>query len=98
MKLPLIVAAGLLSAGMMATSANAAAVSFAKDLAADAPRPAAEQVHFRHSSCQLGAGGWHYHFRGDRRSCGRRPGLRFWTWRCEGPRCDWWHNRDRRWR
>lgn len=97
MKLTLF-AVATLAAGAWTMPANAASFGFAKDTAADPAQPMAEQVHFRHSSCQLGEGGWHYHFRGDRRSCFRRPGIRYWTWRCEGPRCDWFHSRDRRWR
>ena len=44
--------------------------------------------------------GWHY-MRGDRRTTCRpaRPseGARFYGWRCEGPRCGWWHRNERRW-
>ena len=37
--------------------------------------------------------------RGNRRSTCRpvRPSGRDWGWRCEGPRCGWWHRHDRRW-
>jgi len=93
-----LLAAAALAAGAWTMPANAAAVGFAKGVAAGTADPIVEKVHFRHRSCQLGVGGWHYHVRGDRRSCFRRPGIRFWTWRCEGPRCDWYHSRDRRWR
>jgi hypothetical protein len=42
--------------------------------------------------------GWHY-MRGERRVTCRpvRPKGAFWGWRCEGPRCGWWHRNDRRW-
>jgi hypothetical protein len=42
--------------------------------------------------------GWH-HMRGTRRVVCKpvRPRGAFWGWRCEGPRCGWWHRNDRRW-
>ena len=42
--------------------------------------------------------GWHY-MRGSRRIVCRpaRPSGRLWGWRCEGPRCGWWHRNERRW-
>jgi len=42
--------------------------------------------------------GWHY-MRGTRRVVCRpaRPQGAFWGWKCEGPRCGWWHRNDRRW-
>ena len=42
--------------------------------------------------------GWH-HMRGARRITCRpaRPRGAFWGWRCEGPRCGWWHRDNRRW-
>ena len=42
--------------------------------------------------------GWHY-MRGERRVTCRpvRPRGALWGWRCEGPRCGWWHRNDRRW-
>ncbi len=42
--------------------------------------------------------GWHY-MRGDRRIVCRpaHPSGRFWGWRCEGPRCGWWHRHEHRW-
>jgi hypothetical protein len=44
--------------------------------------------------------GWHY-MRGERRTVCRpdrpRADVKFYGWRCEGPRCGWWHKRDKRW-
>ena len=42
--------------------------------------------------------GWHY-MRGERRVTCRpvRPKGAFWNWHCEGPRCGWWHPKERRW-
>ena len=42
--------------------------------------------------------GWHY-MRGPRRVTCRpvRPKGTFWMWRCEGPRCGWWHRNEHRW-
>jgi hypothetical protein len=48
--------------------------------------------------CERDDRGWHY-MRGDRRVTCRpvRPSGRDWGWRCEGPRCGWWHRHERRW-
>jgi hypothetical protein len=48
--------------------------------------------------CSRDDRGWHY-MRGSRRVTCRpaHPGGRFWAWRCEGPRCGWWHRNERRW-
>jgi hypothetical protein len=44
--------------------------------------------------------GWH-HMRGGRRLDCRpeRPKMdvKRWGWRCEGPRCGWWHSKEKRW-
>jgi hypothetical protein len=42
--------------------------------------------------------GWHY-MRGQRRITCRpaRPTGAGWGWRCEGPRCGWWHRNNHRW-
>lgn len=57
------------------------------------------QVHGRHSSCQLGPGGWHRSpHRGMRIRCRpSRPHGAFWIWRSEGPRHGWYHKREKRW-
>jgi hypothetical protein len=51
--------------------------------------------------CRRDERGWHY-LRGERRVTCRpaRPtegGAHLWGWRCEGPRCGWWHQNERRW-
>jgi hypothetical protein len=48
--------------------------------------------------CERDERGWRY-MRGDRRVTCRpaRPAGRDWGWRCEGPRCGWWHRHERRW-
>jgi hypothetical protein len=53
------------------------------------------------SECRRDERGWHY-MRGERRETCRpeRPsegGVRVWGWRCEGPRCGWWHQHEHRW-
>lgn len=71
MKLTLTAAASLLVLGLATSSATAAAVSLAKDLAPIAASAAApvERVHFRHRTCQLGGRGWHYHRYDNRYEC-----------------------------
>jgi hypothetical protein len=48
--------------------------------------------------CERDERGWRY-MRGERRVTCRpaRPSGRDWGWRCEGPRCGWWHRHERRW-
>lgn len=42
--------------------------------------------------------GWHQ-MRGSRRVTCRpaRPRGAEWGWRCDGPRCGWWHRKENRW-
>jgi hypothetical protein len=39
--------------------------------------------------------------RGERRVTCRpampREGAKFWKWRCDGPRCGYWHRHENRW-
>ena len=50
--------------------------------------------------CRRDERGWH-RMRGEHRdNC--RPvqpteNRRMWGWKCEGPRCGWWHSKERRW-
>jgi hypothetical protein len=51
--------------------------------------------------CRRDDRGWHY-MRGERRTMCRpsRPregAAGLWGWRCEGPRCGWWHRHEHRW-
>lgn len=51
--------------------------------------------------CRRHDRGWHY-LRGERRVTCRsaRPregGTNLWGWKCEGPRCGWWHQKERHW-
>jgi hypothetical protein len=51
--------------------------------------------------CRRDDRGWHY-MRGERRTTCRpaRPregAASFWGWKCDGPRCGWWHQKERRW-
>jgi opacity protein-like surface antigen len=95
MKSTLIAAALALAA--LSGAASAASFTPAAGLAADAA-PAIEQVNHGGPGCQLGPRGWHYHTsRGDRIVCNPRPAGSFYGWRCEGPRCGWWHGTLRRW-
>jgi hypothetical protein len=50
--------------------------------------------------CSRDDRGWHYMRGSHRMKC--RPaiphgGAKVWGWRCEGPRCGWWHRHDHRW-
>jgi hypothetical protein len=52
-------------------------------------------------NCRRDDRGWHY-MRGERRvTCRpvhpREGGANLWGWRCDGPRCGWWHQKERRW-
>ena len=60
----------------------------------------AEATHGRHSTCQLGPGGWHRTpQRGVRIACRPpRPVGSYWIWRSFGGRDGWYHSRERRWR
>jgi hypothetical protein len=50
--------------------------------------------------CQRDDRGWH-RMRGARRENCRpaRPaeGGKLWGWKCEGPRCGWWHSKEKHW-
>ena len=50
--------------------------------------------------CRRDERGWH-RMRGERRENCRptRPAEsgKMWGWKCEGPRCGWWHSKERRW-
>lgn len=101
MKKALFLAAGMLASGLFATAANAAPLgNIAKDVVTT-DIGLLQQVHNgQHSSCQFGTRGWHYNNRrGTRVECRpARPAFRYWVWRSEGGRSDWYHSRDRRWR
>lgn len=91
-------AAALFSGVLLAAPVGAAPAGMAKDVGAAAPTAEIELVHGNHRSCERGPAGWHYHNRfGDRIACVPRPRGLFFTWRCEGERCGWWHRTYRRW-
>jgi hypothetical protein len=95
MRNKLIVSLSFGAALMLAAGAAAAAP------AAPAPLPAmslVEKVHACHALCELGPAGWHYHVGPTckRVVCGASPGT-VYIWRCDGPRCGWWHPLFRRW-
>jgi len=50
--------------------------------------------------CRRDERGWH-RMRGERRENCRptRPaeGAKMWGWKCEGPRCGWWHSKEKHW-
>lgn len=97
MKAIISAAAGLLALGLVSASANAAVVGMAKDVGAGAPALELETVRHGTAVCALGPRGWHYHNRfGDRIPCNPRPRGVFYTWRCVGPNCGWWHRGYRR--
>ena len=49
--------------------------------------------------CRRDGRGWHSMYGERRRGCrpDRPRGDRHWGWKCDGPRCGWWHPRERRW-
>jgi hypothetical protein len=101
MKKALLLAAGIIATGLIATTANAAPLgSLASNAATVDTAPGVILVHNGdHRSCELGRRGWHYNDRrGNRVECRpRRPGFRYWEWKSEGNRTGWYHSRDRRW-
>jgi hypothetical protein len=82
----------VVGAGVFAAAATAAPVSRAPLSGDQLVTPAATYV------CGRDDRGWHY-MRGQRRVTCRpaRPRGALWGWRCEGPRCGWWHRQNRRW-
>jgi hypothetical protein len=88
----------LLAGGVLATGPSLAA-----PVGSTSHRPATENVATPVATfdCRRDDRGWHY-MRGERRVTCRpeRPSegaARLWGWRCEGPRCGWWHQNERRW-
>jgi hypothetical protein len=79
---------------LAASSASAAAGPLS------AGRPSEENLITRIATyvCIRDDRGWHY-MRGERRMTCKpvRPSGRDWGWRCEGPRCGWWHRGEKRW-
>ncbi len=100
MKKSVLVAAGLLTAGLFAASAVSAA-----PLGGIAPGSSAvetdlvQKVHGSHRACESGPAGWHYHsrFRDRRIACRPTSPGRLWIWRSEGGRVGWWHRNEKRW-
>jgi hypothetical protein len=92
MKTICAVGALVVGAGLFSVSATAAPVSRAPLSGDQLVTPAATFV------CTRDDRGWHY-MRGQRRVTCRpvRPRGAAWGWRCEGPRCGWWHRNNRRW-
>ena len=89
----MILAAGALLAAL-ATSASAAPAGLGNSAAPDAGLTTKVATMI----CVRDDRGWH-HMRGkDRVTCRpARPRGAEWGWRCEGPRCGWWHRMDSRW-
>jgi hypothetical protein len=88
---------------IVATSVLTAVPSLAAPTGSTAHKSATENLATPVASyeCRRDQRGWH-HMRGDRRITCRpaRPrdvGTNYWGWRCEGPRCGWWHRNDHRW-
>jgi hypothetical protein len=80
---------------MLAAACGSAAAS---PLSAD--KPSAESAITRIATyvCIRDDRGWHY-MRGERRTTCKpvRPSGKDWGWKCEGPRCGWWHRGEKRW-
>ena len=88
---------------LLAGGALAVGPSLAAPVGTPSHRPAAEHLATTVATfdCRRDHRGWHYK-RGERRVTCRptRPregAARIWGWRCEGPRCGWWHQHERRW-
>ena len=88
---------------LLATGVLYAGPSLAAPVGPTANRPATENLATPVATfdCRRDDRGWHY-MRSERRVTCRpaRPregGTNVWGWKCEGPRCGWWHQRDRRW-
>ena len=48
--------------------------------------------------CMRDEKGWHYMEKERRHACKpKRPQGKDWGWKCEGPRCGWWHAKEKRW-
>jgi hypothetical protein len=77
-----------------AGSANAAAADAGKRLRGEG---LITKVAF--GECQRDERGWH-RMNGERRANCRpaRPieGAKLWGWKCDGPRCGWWHSKEKR--
>jgi hypothetical protein len=56
-----------------------------------------ERVTHNGSGCQLGANGWHYHWKGARYACATRPSGAYWSWVYRDNRWGWWSSREKRW-
>ena len=99
MKKSILVAAGLLSTGLLATAASAAPLGGIGGSAAPATESGIVLIHGSHRVCERGPAGWHYHSRiRDRRISCRPPSPgRLWIWRSEGGKTGWWHRNERRW-
>ncbi len=100
MKKSLLIAAGMIGAGVFAaTAANAAPLGGIGGATAPAADSGIVLVHGSHRACSVGPAGWHYHSRfRDRRIACRPPSPgRLFIWRSEGGRQGWWHRNERRW-
>lgn len=101
-KTALLAACAVASVLLAASAASAAPLGAIGNTAVPADSGLVQQVHAGnvHRACELGQGGWHYHsrYRGRIDCRPARPGIRYWIWRSEGGRSDWYHSRDRRWR
>jgi hypothetical protein len=64
-----------------------------------APRGSSEFVtKVASRNCLRDEKGWHYMDGSKRHDCKPdRPSGKDWAWRCDGPRCGWWHAKEKRW-
>jgi hypothetical protein len=92
-----------LYAALFVTGALFTVPSVAGPVGSPGQRPVTENIATSVATfdCRRDDRGWHY-MRGERRLTCRpdRPregAASLWGWRCEGPRCGWWHQRERRW-
>jgi hypothetical protein len=90
----------LVSAAVLAAATLWAGTAAAAPIAGGAgPAPGAEPLVSKVATfvCVRDDRGWHY-MHGQRRVSCRpvRPRGEHWGWRCEGPRCGWWHRHERR--
>ena len=101
MKKAILVAAGLLSTGLLATAASAAPLGGIGGTTGPSDSGIVQKIHDgnTHRACLLGPGGWHYHTRFTHRRVSCRPVSpgKLWIWRSEGGKTGWWHRNERRW-
>ena len=90
----------LLASFVVAALATCAVSANAAPIGADQARSGGWITKVAIGECRRDERGWH-RMRGERRENCRpaRPaeGGKMWGWKCEGPRCGWWHSKEKHW-